>query len=125
VSVRIDDNEPLTFKARTVVVGNVGSLQGGITLLPDAAIDDGRLDVVVIAPKHFWGWLPIAWRILRRMPQNNKRLTRLSGRRIDITAERAVPMQLDGDHVGEGRHIVAEVAHGVVLVRVPADLHPR
>lgn len=120
VTITVDDEEPQEFRARTVVVGNVGFLQGGIPLLPDALIDDGVLDVVVIAPKRLFGWIPIAWRIVTRRPQNNERLSRLSGRRIHVVAEKDVPMQLDGDPVGEGRELTAEVSQGVVLVRVPA-----
>jgi len=124
VKITIDDHEPQWFKARTVVVGNVGFLQGGIPLLPDAQLDDGMLDVVVVAPKRFIGWLSIVARVVARRKGNDKRLTRLSGQRVHVRAEKPVPMQLDGDPAGEGQEILAEVHPGVVLVRVPSVLAP-
>jgi YegS/Rv2252/BmrU family lipid kinase len=119
VEISVDDSEFKRFRARTVVVGNVGFLQGGIPLLPDAQIDDGMLDVVVIAPKRFIGWLAILVRVLGRQRRTNKRLDRLSGQKVVIRAEKPMPMQLDGDPVGSGTEITAEVQHGVLLVRVP------
>ena len=119
VEISVDDSEFKKFRARTVVVGNVGFLQGGIPLLPDAQIDDGTLDVVVIAPKRFIGWLAIIVRVLGRQRRTNKRLDRLSGQKVVIRAEKPMPMQLDGDPVGSGTEIAIEVQHGVVLVRVP------
>ncbi|MGH3458231.1 diacylglycerol kinase family protein [Aeromicrobium sp.] len=119
VEISVDDGEFKKFRARTVVVGNVGFLQAGIPLLPDARIDDGKLDVVVIAPKRFIGWLAIIVRVLVRHRRTNKRLDRLSGKKVAIRAEKPMPMQLDGDPVGSGTEITAEVQHGVLLVRVP------
>ncbi len=119
VQISVDDGEFKKFRARTVVVGNVGFLQGGIPLLPDAQIDDGRLDVVVLAPKRFIGWLAIIVRVIGRQKRTNERLDRLTGHKVHIKAEKMMPMQLDGDPVGEGQEITAEVQPGVLLVRVP------
>jgi YegS/Rv2252/BmrU family lipid kinase len=119
VQITVDDGEPRKFRARTVVVGNVGFLQGGIPLLPDAQIDDGLLDVVIIAPKRFIGWLAIIVRIVGRRKRTNERLDRLTGKKVHIRAEKPVPMQLDGDPVEDGQEITAQVQPGVLLVRVP------
>ena len=51
VQLSIDGGPPLRRSARTVLIGNVGRLQGGLKLLPDAAPDDGLLDVVIVAPR--------------------------------------------------------------------------
>jgi diacylglycerol kinase family enzyme len=47
-TVRVDDGEPVRRRARCVVVGNAGLLPSGFTLLPEARLDDGRLDVGVL-----------------------------------------------------------------------------
>ncbi|MDP9317843.1 MAG: diacylglycerol kinase, partial [Actinomycetota bacterium] len=104
---------------RTVLVGNVGSLTAGIPLLPDARIDDGVLDVVVIAPLRVLGWFSLLWRVLTRHPRTDERLDRFTGRSVVVTAASATPRQLDGDPVGSGTEIHAEVEPGVLLVRVP------
>ena len=53
VDVSVDDGEWTRHRARTVLIGNVGYLQAGMPLLPDAAIDDGVLDVVLLHPSRF------------------------------------------------------------------------
>ena len=50
-TVRLDDAEPLRRRARCVVVANAGLLPGGFTLLPGARLDDGLLDVGILAPR--------------------------------------------------------------------------
>lgn len=114
----IDDDEPIKLRARTVVVGNVGFLQGGIPLMPDAEFDDGRLDVAVITSRRFWGSIAIVFDLLLRR-RESRRIVRLTGSRVRIVTDRSMPMQLDGDPVGEGREFTATVRPGVVLARVP------
>jgi diacylglycerol kinase family enzyme len=52
VSITIDDGEPMERRVRTVLVGNVGKLQGGLLLLPSARPDDGVFDIAVLAPRN-------------------------------------------------------------------------
>ena len=75
VELTVDDGEPIQTRARTVVIGNVGAITANIPLLPDARIDDGLIDVVVIAPRRAWGWLGLLWRVLtrRRRPDDERR----------------------------------------------------
>jgi len=50
VEIHIDDDPPRRRHARSVLVGNVGRLQGGIRLLADAEPDSGVMDMAMIAP---------------------------------------------------------------------------
>ncbi len=119
VEVSVDGGEYERHRARTVVVGNVGYLQAGIPLLPDAAIDDGVLDVVLLSPRRFLSWLPVALRVLSRNRRTDAALNRMTGRSISIRASHDAPRQLDGDPIEPGRELHARCVHGKLLVRVP------
>jgi diacylglycerol kinase family enzyme/membrane-associated phospholipid phosphatase len=119
VELSVDGAEPVRYRARTVVIGNVGAITGGIPLIPDARIDDGLLDIVVIAPRRTWGWLGLIWRVLTRRRRTDDRLDRMRGRSVVIQAEKPTPRQLDGDTIPDGQEIRAQVLAGTLLVRVP------
>jgi diacylglycerol kinase family enzyme/membrane-associated phospholipid phosphatase len=120
VEITVDGGPVERYRARTVVIGNVGYLQAGIPLLPDAAIDDGLLDVVVIAPRRTLGWFALVARVMLRRRQTDDRLDRMTGRSVVVRAASPTPRQLDGDTVGAGRELHATVEAGGLLVRVPA-----
>ncbi len=119
VEVSVDDGEFTTHRARTIVVGNVGYLQAGMPLLPDAAIDDGLLDVVLLHPRRFLSWIPLAFRVLAKRPRTDELVNRMTGRTVVVRASADTPRQLDGDSIGPGRELSMECIHGRVLVRVP------
>jgi YegS/Rv2252/BmrU family lipid kinase len=119
MEISIDEGEYTPHRARTVVVGNVGYLQAGMPLLPDAAIDDGVLDVVLLHPKRFLSWVPLAFRVLAKRPRSDETITRMRGRSVSVRAASDTPRQLDGDPLGAGRELHMICRHGRVLVRVP------
>ncbi len=119
VEVAVDDGEPTRHRARTLVIGNVGSLQGGMPLIPDAAIDDGQLDVVLLYPRSFLSWLPLAVRVLSRNKRTDETITRMTGREVVVRASSDAPRQLDGDLIAPGKELRARCVHGRLLVRVP------
>lgn len=120
LEVSVDGGEFSRHRARTCVVGNVGSLQGGMTLIPDAAIDDGQLDVVLLYPRRFLSWIPLFVRVLsRREERAGESVARFTGRTVVVRASLEVPRQLDGDIIEPGQELHMECIHGRLLVRVP------
>ena len=118
VLIKIDDAPTLHRRVRTVLVGNVGGLQGGIALFPDAEPDDGRLDVAIITPKHLGHWARIAWGVLRRQ-RRVPRLEILQCSRIRIHSDRAQPRELDGDVIAPARTLDVSVRPGALLICCP------
>ncbi|MFL6060588.1 MAG: diacylglycerol kinase family protein [Marmoricola sp.] len=119
VEVSVDGGDFTKHRARTVVIGNVGNLQAGMPLIPDAAIDDGQLDVVLLYPRRFLSWLPLAARVLTKNPRTDDTITRMRGRTVVVRTPTAAPRQLDGDLIEPGKELRAECDHGRLLVRVP------
>jgi YegS/Rv2252/BmrU family lipid kinase len=119
LEISVDDGPFTKHRARTVVVGNVGYLQGGMPLIPNAAIDDGQLDVVLLYPKKFLSWLPLAFRVLTKQQRTDSTITRFTGTKVLVRSGADVPRQIDGDSIGPGREFACETVHGRLLVRVP------
>jgi YegS/Rv2252/BmrU family lipid kinase len=118
VRLRADGEPPLRRRAVGIIVGNVGWLQGGVPLLPEAQPDDGRLDVLVLTARGWTGWLALAAHVLLR--RSTSRVARLVIRELRIDVDRPQPWQLDGEVMGSTRQLAIAVQVGQLLMRVPA-----
>ncbi|MFF2197878.1 diacylglycerol kinase family protein [Streptomyces sp. NPDC058157] len=133
LSIRLDGGPVRERRARMVVIGNVGSLQGGLPLLPDARPDSGRLEVVLLDPRGVRGWLAAARHLGARMLPGGAvpgpdgvygtaaggALEYFSAVRVDIRFARPQPRELDGDVIGPGTRLDAEVEPGALRIRLP------
>lgn len=113
-----DSSGSVRQHARTVVIGNCGTLQGGLELMPDARVDDGILDLVVVAPHGIFGWISIVAALLTRNRSGHRRLDRLTGTGFTIEAERPVEAEIDGDPIGPRTTLEVRVLPGSLVVRV-------
>ena len=111
-------------RAVGVVVGNVGTLTGGIELLPDAEARDGRLHVAVLTPLTARHWAGLTVRLLLRRDPHPVQMTVLCGPDATITWARDVPVELDGDLVEPRRRLEFRVRPGHLSVYAPAGTDP-
>jgi diacylglycerol kinase family enzyme len=118
-SIRLDDGAPVEREARSVVVGNSGLLPGGFSLLPAARLDDGVLDVGVLAPRGPLGWPRLAARVLTRSHYQDRMLERFRARKVEITADAPLPREVDGELVAAGHFLTVTVEPGALTVRMP------
>ncbi|MER6115913.1 diacylglycerol kinase family protein [Streptomyces sp. NPDC001743] len=134
VSIRLDGGPVLHRTARTVLLANIGRVQGGAALVPAAEPDDGVLDLAVFDPQGPTGWLRAAGILLRgrshapRPAQSSFPPADATGtpveyftfRRAEIRFSPVQPREIDGDPVGPGRMLVAEVEPGALTVLLPS-----
>jgi diacylglycerol kinase family enzyme len=124
VSIQIDGDEPLQRRARSVLVANVGRLQGGVRLLTDAQPDDGVFDIAVLTPGSLRQWLGLAWAVVRRRGRVPS-MEVLRGARVEVRSNRPRPRQLDGDLIQPGHRLLAEMVPKGLWVCVPQPAgHP-
>lgn len=132
---QLDDGKVHSVRAHTVLVGNCGSLPANILLLPDAAVDDGEFDIVVLRPEGFAGWVQIAakvfWEngVLRRTSVGRRlmgsdheirAMNYLKGKKFVIRLSRPEPVDLDGDLFGEVVAMRTWIDPLSLTVKVPA-----
>ncbi|NNC12819.1 hypothetical protein HII28_13135 [Planctomonas sp. JC2975] len=122
----------------SILAGNCGVLPGNIELMPEAALDDGELDIALLQPRTVFGWLliwrTVTWenRVLRRTALGRKiigfttsdrkrTVSYLRGGSLHVEVENPEPIELDGDGFGTvtGAHFWADA--GALVVRVPHD----
>ncbi len=133
LSVTIDGAETRNLKVLTLLVGNAGWLPGQLSLMPEASLDDGRLDLAAIGPRRFWDWVyfwsrvTIGNRALRpsrigrkllNATANVKALENLSGRKIRVVPTRPVELQIDGDTFGKVLEVEFEILPRALSLRV-------
>jgi YegS/Rv2252/BmrU family lipid kinase len=119
ITLRIDGGAIKRRRSRTVLVGNSGTLLGGLVLMPGAIVDDGVLDVVNLAPKGIPGWVAVAVRVASRRRRGHPRVEHWTGRTVEIRADEPQPSQIDGDPIGDVIEMDVRVDPGALVVRVP------
>jgi len=118
VRVKIDDEPELSRRARTVVIGNCGKLTGGLVLMPEAQVDDGWLDAVILSPAGVVGWVAVAGRVISKKRKGHKRVDHHRLKSVTIRTDRPQAVQIDGDPLGQARGLSATVDPLALVVRV-------
>ena len=118
-AIRLDDGPPMIRRARSVFVGNCGLLPGGFPILPDARLDDGVLDVGILAPAGMPGWVSVGYRCVLGSRRDDSQLERRQARYVEIHAAAPLPRQADGEVIGQGDTLSVRVLPGAMRVMVP------
>jgi diacylglycerol kinase family enzyme len=128
ISLALDDDEPQEVRGHTMIIGNCGMLQGGIRLLPDAVIDDGLLDLLLVSADGALQWLDtvrsVVWdNGIRRLlgggteAVSTESTRHVAARRITVALASPQQFEVDGEEVGEVDSFTVSVEPGALIVR--------
>ena len=127
-TLKVDDGEPEAVSGHTLVIGNCGTIQGGVAILPAAAVDDGLLDALLVSADTVTGWLDtvrsFVWdNGIRRVFTSDAQTVdadtarHLTGASIRVELPRPLPFEIDGEEVGDVQTFTARVDAGALRVR--------
>lgn len=127
VHVRLDDQPMTSTRLRSLLIGNCGKLPGGITLLPDALLDDGWLDIAAIDTRGgIAGWAQLFGEVMLQgagmrndLPAKIGRIDHTRAQEVRVVVQGGEHVQVDGDIVGRVIELSARVDHAALVVRVP------
>ena len=126
VELALDDESADRARIHTLMIGNCGTIQGGITLLPDAVPDDGQLDLLLVSAEGVADWFEtvrtVVWdnglrRLLGGETTSTDVVRHASAQRISVELSRPQPFQIDGEERGRVRSFTAGIRPGALLVR--------
>ncbi|CAH0138643.1 diacylglycerol/lipid kinase family protein [Microbacterium foliorum] len=128
IELTLDDAEPEGLRGHTMLIGNCGMVQGGIRLLPDALIDDGQLDMLLVSADGPLQWLDtvrsLVWengvrRLFGAVDQavSTDSTTHVAAQRIAVTLSSPQAFEIDGEEVGEVSSFSVRVDPGALTVR--------
>ena len=127
-SLSLDGKDPQPEQAHTLLVANCGTIQGGITLLPDAEPDDGELDMLVLRADGVAAWLDtmrnMVWENgLKRLltgadrAESSETTGHLRAKRVRVELPHPHAFEVDGDDFEDVIAFEARILPAALRVR--------
>lgn len=128
ITMTIDGGEAQELRGHTLLIGNCGMVQGGIRLLPDAKIDDGLLDLLLVSADGALQWLDTARSVIwdngiRRLLKGGTESAvstdstrHLTAERVRIDLDKPLAFEVDGEELGEVDAFEVRVQAGALRV---------
>jgi len=110
---------PTRGSRKSVLLGNVGTVTGGIRAFPDARPDDGWLEVGVTTARNPLQWARALGRLAVGRPDRSPLIRITRGRVIDVKLAEPMAYELDGDARADTTRLSARVVPGAITVCVP------
>jgi YegS/Rv2252/BmrU family lipid kinase len=100
-TVTFDGGDPRTLSGYSVAAANSKAYGGGMFLAPEASLEDGLLDVVIISDVAKLRYLALLPTVFKGRHVRQPNVEVLRARELTISADRPLTMYADGDPIGE------------------------
>lgn len=123
-----DDQPANDEKGHTLLVANCGTLQGGLTLMPDADFSDGELDYLVLSAEGIGQWADtlktMIWdNGLKRLVTDKDDTTSTDSvghgraKKLVVTLPEPRALEIDGEEMGDTRSFTVTLQPSAIRVR--------
>jgi diacylglycerol kinase (ATP) len=119
MSVKVDGTPWFKGRASCLLLGNMGTLSGGLTAFPHARPDDGQLEIGVVTADGPLEWARVLSRLARGKAERSKLVHTGRGKKVDVKLGRALPYELDGGDRPAKRHLRVTIEPRAISVCVP------
>jgi YegS/Rv2252/BmrU family lipid kinase len=119
--IKIDGTRWYKGPASCILIGNVGSLFGGIEVFADARPDDGLLDVGVLTSEGPVQLVRAATRTALGSAEKSPFVRITQARKVRVKLDRKVPYELDGGDRTKVKSFKVDVEPGAITVCVPHE----
>jgi YegS/Rv2252/BmrU family lipid kinase len=99
------DGKKIKKRAVNVLFVNTGNLFGNfLTLVPDASLTDGFLDICIYSPTHTGEYIPVLWNIITKQKYTEEhkafKMQHFKAKEVYLKCRPRLPVQADGDLIG-------------------------
>ncbi|MEP7047775.1 MAG: diacylglycerol kinase family protein [Ilumatobacteraceae bacterium] len=121
ITVVVDGEDFYEGPASCVLVGNTGSLKGGVEAFPDASSTDGRLHVAAVTATGMREWANLMLTAVLRKQQWSGHSEIGVGETITVKFDRKRRFELDGGVKGKAKKLEFEIRPRSLIICAPAD----
>jgi diacylglycerol kinase (ATP) len=122
MSIRVNGKTWFTGKASCVLVGNVGTMTGGIKAFPNASPVDGKLEVAVVTANTTMDWARVFARLVTGHANRSPFVRTTRATKVVVELAKKAPYELDGGDRKPAAKLKFRVEPGAITVCVPVAL---
>ena len=120
----VTDGTSIRVDALIIAIANARQYGNGALIAPDARLNDGRLDVVVVEGRSPLAALIHAPRLFMGQVAKVRGVTQRAAQEIEVTSAGPMVYHVDGEPFIGGASIAARSRPGALRVMVPAEARP-